>query len=268
MEVFPKDILEIISQLADALPDTKSLPITVEGWSGSMRRELDYAAESLISQLREFQCALDPIALPGKILDPSNPATFAELIASNLMFRRRRSLSDVVSSKFYGSGVYAIFYDGDFEAYQPIVGTETPIYTGKSQPESASTTPKEQGVKLHQRLKEHAKSIDKADNLKLADFTCRYLVVATGWEKAAEHYLISHYHPIWNKESKVCQGFGKHGDAAATRRNSRSAWDTLHMGRNWAKTDDNKPNDKSVEDILRAIADHYTKYPPNQESEL
>ena len=259
MNVSPDDVQKAIKQLADTLPSE------VSGWAESKRRAILRECQSLVNRLSELQILLDPIAVPGHFLDPANPAAFAELIASNLMFQRRGPLSEIAETKFYGSGVYAIFYDGDFDAYLPIVGKKTPIYTGKSQPVSGSTTPKEQGVSLHQRLKEHAKSIKNANNLKLADFTCRYLVVATGWEKAAEHYLIGHYHPIWNKESKVCQGFGKHGDAAETRRNSRSAWDTLHMGRNWAKSDENKPNERTEAKIKEGIAEHYRKYPPDQE---
>ena len=61
---------------------------------------------------------------------------------------------------------------------------------------------------------------------------------------------------------RICYGFGKHGDAAKTRANRRSPWDTLHPGRKWATTAHNVPNDKSVNQILSEIAEHFVKFPP------
>ena len=60
------------------------------------------------------------------------------------------------------------------------------------------------------------------------------LVVQSGWETAAEDYLIRLFRPIWNKETKILYGLGKHGDSAETRTNKRSLWDTLHPARVWA----------------------------------
>lgn len=53
---------------------------------------------------------------------------------------------------------------------------------------------------------------------------------------------------------KVCYGFGKHGDSAGTRKNERSPWDTIHPGRPWATSEQNKPNKRSAEDTLKDIA--------------
>jgi hypothetical protein len=36
---------------------------------------------------------------------------------------------------------------------------------------------------------------------------------------------------IWNRQTKPVPGFGKHGDSAETRSNSRSPWDTIRPGR-------------------------------------
>jgi Eco29kI restriction endonuclease len=60
------------------------------------------------------------------------------------------------------------------------------------------------------------------------------LVVQSGYETAAEDYLIELFRPIWNAETNLVYGLGKHGDAATTRANKRSPWDTLHPGRAWA----------------------------------
>ena len=94
------------------------------------------------------------------------------------------------------------------------------------------------------------------------DFDCRYLVVRSAWQKTAEDYLIGRFKPIWNNETKVCFGFGKHGDKARTRQNTVSLWDTLHPGRPWATGGDNLPNAKSPEDIEREIARHFRENPP------
>jgi hypothetical protein len=88
------------------------------------------------------------------------------------------------------------------------------------------------------------------------------LVVKSAWQETAEDYLIAMFKPIWNNEMGVCYGFGKHGDAAKTRANRRSPWDTLHPGRKWATTSDNVPNEKSVTQILAEIAGHFAKFPP------
>lgn len=89
-------------------------------------------------------------------------------------------------------------------------------------------------MRLAARLNEHRKNIERANSLRIEDFQCRALVVQTGWETGAEDYLIRLFRPIWNNETKLVFGLGKHGDSAGTRRNKRSPWDTLHEGRAWA----------------------------------
>lgn len=55
-----------------------------------------------------------------------------KLIADTLVVQPRHKLSEV--GKFYGSGVYAIYYTGSFPAYDLITGTDKPIYVGKADP--------------------------------------------------------------------------------------------------------------------------------------
>ena len=138
--------------------------------------------------------------------------------------------------KFYGSGVYAIYYRGTFPAYAKISNAETPIYVGQAAPQVGNArTPIEQGERLTDRLRTHSRNISKANStLSVVDFDCRALVVQSGWETAAEDYLIHLFQPIWNSETDILYGIGKHGDAAETRGNRRSPWDTLHPGRKWA----------------------------------
>ncbi len=42
------------------------------------------------------------------------------------------------------------------------------------------------------------------------------------------------FKPLWNNETAILYGLGKHGDAATTRANKRAPWDTIHPGRGWA----------------------------------
>jgi hypothetical protein len=167
---------------------------------------------------------------------------------------------------FYGSGVYAIYYLGSELAYQPISRTEHPIYVGVASPKNKhARTPVEQETKLFSRLQEHARSISNAANLSVDDFDCRRLVVATGWEGAAETHLINLFKPVWNREVRVCYGIGKHGDAATTRVNRRSPWDTMHPGRGWARA--TREDQRSKTEIEGKIASHLANHPPCKTTE-
>jgi hypothetical protein len=85
---------------------------------------------------------------------------------------------------------------------------------------------------LHQRLVQHATSIEQAENLKLEEFRCRYLVVVPVWISLAERFLIDHFRPVWNT---VVDGFGNHDPGQGRVNMRRPRWDILHPGRPWAK---------------------------------
>ena len=175
----------------------------------------------------------------------------------------------------YGSGVYAIYYEGDHPLYSRISGTETPIYIGKADPtDGDASTPREQGPRLTGRLIEHAGTIRVAERhasmtelpeglfpIRLADFSCRRLVCATNAQLVAERHLIRMFWPIWNSDTKACWGMSKHGDAAKTRSNKRSPWDVIHPGRAWA-LDAQLVNNASPADIAARIAAVLDEYPP------
>lgn len=236
------------------------------------RRQIQRGVQTAICDLHEFLKTLDPIKLPELVYNPTDPDTFAEAIGNKLMVQDERPLSELDSLRFYGTGIYALYYKGDFDAYAPIKNTATPIYVGKADPSKGAKTPQEQGDKLWARLREHAGSINEVEeycakqgikgNLKTRDFAFRYLVTASGWQAAAEAHLISHFRPIWNKETKLVQGFGKHGDAAETRLNERSRWDTLHPGRDWATHTGNKANRLTVEQIKALVSEHFKAHAP------
>ncbi|MCO6455240.1 MAG: Eco29kI family restriction endonuclease [Pirellulaceae bacterium] len=225
-------------------------------------KALRKCVEELIARLSPLARQLDPIQHPQYVLDLSNPETVGKLIGQTLLDRERQPLGSVRG--FYGSGVYALYYRGSFPAYRPITCTETPIYVGKADPPTPEARSYiEQGKKLAQRLAEHAKSIRAAsDTLRLEDFDCRFLVVQSGWQRSAEDYLLNLFKPIWN--SKICFGFGKHGDDPRTRGNTRSPWDSLHPGRKWATKVGNKPNPRNTSQIIEQIAEHFRDNPPRR----
>jgi hypothetical protein len=248
---------EKLHSLIAGLPEKE----TLSSLGAAKLRALQSSIEAAVIRLQTFSRELDPVSRPQFVFDPSNPQVIGELIARTLLLQAPQCLAGI--SKFYGSGVYAIYYHGNFGAYKPISGSDNPIYVGKADPATPrAETVQEQGRGLSTRLSDHRKSIAAASNLMLDDFDCRYLVVKSAWQETAEDNLIALFRPIWNNEIGICYGFGKHGDAAKTRANRRSPWDTLHPGRKWASTSDNVPNEKSVEEIEAAIAEHFNKYPP------
>lgn len=137
---------------------------------------------------------------------------------------------------FDGVGVYTLHYAGNVALYAGL--GDVPIYVGKAD------------KAIHARLRDHARSIDQAENLALADFRCRWLVLAPVWVGLTEQVLIAQYRPIWND---VVRGFGIH-NPGRRRPQQRSQWDTLHPGRPWAAGLPDGPQDASA--IRQAIAQH------------
>jgi hypothetical protein len=208
-------------------------------------------------QLQHVIADLDPIKHPGVVFDPSNPNVVGRIVAITMIAQTRKPLASI--QRFYGSGVYAIYYNGAFPVYAGISKREHPIYVGKADPsDPASKTAIEQGDRLANRLNDHRKNIAKATTtLRLEDFEYRALVVQSGWQDPAEAYLIHLFKPIWNSQVNVGYGFGKHGDDPGTRANLRSPWDTLHPGRDWAHRDpsmkDARPRQRIIEDIKKHL---------------
>lgn len=154
------------------------------------------------------------------------------------------------AASFPGAGVYVLYYVGGFEPYQPIApparkAGDIPIYVGRASPPGGRTgggglQPTTTAPALYRRLREHARSIRAvekharttgADNLRLSDFMCRFLVVDDIWVALGEAVLIGHYQPVWNG---FVQGFGIHGPGGGREEQARSSWDTLHPGRAFA----------------------------------
>ncbi|KQY95443.1 restriction endonuclease [Caulobacter sp. Root1455] len=224
------------------------------------RRKVDSELRDLIETLEAALRRLDPIAMPRSVFDPSNPKVIGRFTALAMVAQERVPLADI--GQFYGSGVYAIYYRGAYPLYAPLSGSETPIYVGQAAPgEQGAHTARDQGPRLAARLNEHRKNIIKADTtLEIADFDARFLVVQSGWETAAEDYLIHLFRPIWNSETNLLYGLGKHGDSATTRANKRSPWDTLHPGRAWAAK--STEDARTPEQIVADVTAHFRRHQP------
>ena len=250
LETMLAELQDLASRIAnvDAGTDARSVK--------KIRLELEKA----VSEIKATTERLDPVWRPESIFDPSDPSTAGRVVALTMVAQERHSLAAI--PEFYGAGVYAIYYRGDFLPYLPLKDKDHPIYVGKADPDrQGAKDAVTQGTKLSARLNEHARSIRKATTtLKIEDFECRFLIVQSGYQKSAEDYLINFFKPIWNSETKICFGLGKHGDSSDTRVNKRSPWDTLHPGREWA--DRTFENQKSPEVINEQIAGHLVIYTP------
>ena len=256
----PSPAQELKDALARLSNEVSSLDAASRGKiSDPARRVAEKELAELIAHAEKLQRRLDPTAYPAFVLDPGKPNVVARLIALVLLAQPKVPLAETQPS--YGSGIYALYYRGSFVPYAPIRGSETPIYVGKAEPqESDADGPKAQGTRLFRRLQDHERNIRKVESdgsLSLGDFEQRSLVIQTGWQSAAEEYLIELFHPIWNKETKICYGFGKHGDSFKTRANQRSPWDTLHPGRLWAHGHPTMVDARPKQDIIEDIREHF-----------
>jgi len=266
--------LVISSLTADKTPDIKSYAAQltelvdsiaaeqIDQLSAPAKAKIRKSISAVSEKLTTINDNLDNYKQPSFIFDPSNPIIAGRVAAMAMIVHPRYPLNEVDS--FYGAGIYAIYYKGDYPLYAPIKGKEHPIYVGKADPETLqSATAIEQGPKLTGRLKDHRRNIRKAkETLSIDDFEYRTLVIKTGYQEAAESYLIDLFKPIWNWQVDICYGFGKHGDDPETRANKRSPWDTLHEGRDWAGRDETQEDAFNVETIKERVEAHFKAYPP------
>jgi len=175
-------------------------------------------------------------------------------------------------SAFDGAGIYAIYYTGGFQGYEVIAERNrnqrfgVPIYVGKAVPKGArkggdlEATP---GKVLYNRLKQHAKSIEEASNLVIADFHCRYLIVDDIWIPLGESLLIAKFNPLWNK---LIDGFGNHDPGKGRHAGLRPRWDVLHPGRPWA--DRCQARDETAEQIVSEARDYLRNNPPPDDTTM
>lgn len=252
------DLLKQIQRLRKSL-DAFKQPTTDSQSDRAVKR---FVSESglLIKDLHHVREQASPVRFGAISITLGRSDSIAKFFAFSFTNQEKRALDGLADSPFYGAGVYAIYYHGKTEkAYLPLSRTETPIYVGKADPKNPQAeTVEEQGQALYSRLKEHSKSMAKA-NLPLSDFYFRAAPIQTGMQAAVEDFMIRLFRPIWNKEVKICFGIGKHGDNPTTRANRRSPWDTMHPGRRWAA--DTMTDQMERHEIETKIDEHFKKHP-------
>lgn len=190
------------------------------------------------------------------VFNPLDKKNLGESIVQALLESPLTRINEVEA--FKGAGVYAIYYFGNFPHYVTLAKRtnqhgEPPIYVGKATPQGgrkgSSLTSSLESEALHSRLKEHAKSIDSVEELKVADFWCRFIVVDDIWIPLAEALLIQRFNPLWNT---VVEGFGNHDPGKGRYNGKRPLWDLLHPGRKWAKKC--KPPRQSLDAVLSDVS--------------
>jgi Eco29kI restriction endonuclease len=173
--------------------------------------------------------------MPHPLFNPLDKANLGKSIVDALLERTAQPLAAL--ERFAGAGVYALYYHGPFAPYLPPASLtdRPPLYVGKAVPKGGrkglANDAAAHGTSLSERLLEHADSIQQVPSLKLADFTCRSLVVDDIWIPLGETLLIQRYEPLWNV---VVEGFGNHDPGAGRYKGQRPLWDELHPGRVWA----------------------------------
>jgi len=247
-----------IGKLRASLDELSNSPATT--LKTADRGKLVSEAGTLIARLREFREKISPVRFGSIGISLGKSDGIAKFFAFCFLNQDLEPLDQIVDSPFFGSGVYAIYYRGkSTTAYLPLSVTETPIYVGKTDPKNPDAeTVEEQGQTIYKRLKEHSKNIDQTDLL-LEDFVYRAAPIQSGMQAAVEEFMIRLFRPIWNKQTKICFGIGKHGDSASTRKNKRSPWDTMHPGRPWANR--TAEDQKSKREIEKEIERHFTEHP-------
>lgn len=190
--------------------------------------------------------------------NPLSTENLAESVAGAILRADPVPLAAV--PRFEGAGLYAIYYSGDFPAYERASlpnrdGVfELPIYVGKATPQGGRTgiALVTSGTPLYRRIQEHAKSIEEAGNLDIGDFHVRWLVVESIWIPLGESTLISHFKPLWNA---AIDSFGNHDPGSGRYEGARSRWDELHPGRSWASRQ--RDARETLESIGRRVSDHF-----------
>lgn len=202
----------------------------------------------------------------GKII-PFNPLDkrhLGESVGQAMLRQPVTPMADLTS--FHGAGIYAIYYRGDFLAYEEIARKNqgqnfiAPIYVGKAVPKGArkgGDLEASPGQVLFKRLIQHKRSIEEASNLDIADFHCRYLIVDDIWIPLGESLLIAKFDPLWNK---LIDGFGNHDPGKGRHAGLRPRWDVLHPGRIWA--DKCQSRKETAEQIIGEARDYLRNNPP------
>ncbi|MEM8872937.1 MAG: Eco29kI family restriction endonuclease [Planctomycetota bacterium] len=164
--------------------------------------------------------------------DPLSYSGLGDAIASAFIRQPRQPLESFVGGA--SSGVYALYYHGEHDAYARLRQNwfseseilKVPIYVGMGITRSNKGVEPVSSNRLRSRITGYRGKIEKVD-LHSRDFHVVFLTMRDAWAVLAETYLISNFRPVWNV---AVQGIG--GNAPGRNRGSAfSDWDALHPGR-------------------------------------
>jgi hypothetical protein len=195
------------------------------------------------------------------VFSPLDKLHLAESVVNALLHQPVYPLR--LEESFVGAGIYAIYYTGDHAAYAPLAEQNRaedycwPIYMGKAIPaggRKGGFEVRAQGQALAKRLREHATSVEQAENLRLEDFHCRFLIVDELWIPLGENLMIERYQPVWNA---CLDGFGNHDPGSGRYNGKCPPWDIVHPGRPWAARCQLGLHSEAT--LLHNIAEHLTR---------
>ena len=193
----------------------------------------------------------------------SNEA-FLEIIKDAVRFLHGTPVQPVPpSKKFEGSGIYVLYYTGQFEPYRRLselnrLAYQIPIYVGKAVPpgwrQGRTHRAGKSNFSLHSRLRQHSKNLADAVNLSSEDFASRFMIFEGGTASmisTVESFLVAELNPLWNS---TVDGFGNHDPGKGRYEQEMSSWDLLHPGREFAKK--LQSTSVTVEELTNRISRH------------
>lgn len=196
---------------------------------------------------------------------------FVEMVKDAIRFFNGTPVHPVPPpERFYGSGIYALYYTGSAVPYGKYaelnrLAYDFPIYIGKAVPKGwrqsrANHGKGQQCVELFSRISQHGNSIGKVASLALEDFSCRFVIFdgsSSDMIGTLEAALIKWKKPLWNS---YLDGFGNHDPGKGRYEQAKSGWDLVHPGRSWAekckgKTPTKKALLKGIEAFLAKVGE-------------
>lgn len=180
---------------------------------------------------------------------------FEEIVKDTIRFFNGTPVYSVPApERFHGTGVYAIYCvakSGYYKDFHEINRTsfDVPIYVGKAVPkgwrQGRTSSSDSMSYELHNRVREHGRSIEMGESLELSSFHCRFMILEDKESDligTVEAALIRKYQPIWNT---LLDGFGNHDPGSGRYQQAKSDWDVCHPGRSWAEKCKGKSNSKT-----------------------
>ena len=129
---------QLIAKLREDLAELARQARGVE-LTSYVRKKLNIEIANVANELNKLVADLDPRRQPSTVFDPGNPRTIGFFVALALTAQPRQPLEAV--EEFFGSGVYAIYYNGSYPLYNQLSKTETPVYVGQAAPEAKMPGP-------------------------------------------------------------------------------------------------------------------------------